>query len=74
MLKYTGMCYRNVLVFHKKSLDMGPIFKKKSLEMGPISQKLQKKIISAVFEVGNSTEVGSNCENWKGKQHNNTVK
>ena len=25
-LGYTGMCRGNGLVFHKKSLDMGPIF------------------------------------------------
>ena len=44
MLRHTGMCRLNGLLFHLKSLDMGPILvkKKKSLEEGPFSQKLRK--------------------------------
>ena len=38
MLRHTGMCRPNGLLFHQKSLDMV----KKSLEEGTISQKLQK--------------------------------
>ena len=41
MLRYTGMCRPNGLLFHQKSLVMGPILVKKSLK-GPISQNLRK--------------------------------
>ena len=35
---YLGMCCGNGLVFHKQSIDMGPIFVKKPLpKVGPIS-------------------------------------
>ena len=44
MLRHTGMCRPNGLLFQQKSLDMGPILVKKSLEEGPISKKLQKKL------------------------------
>ena len=45
MLRYAGKCRSNGLLFHQKSLDMGPIFfKKKSLEKGPVSQELQKQL------------------------------
>ena len=39
MLGYTRMNHPNGLVFHKKSLDMGPIFVKKSLKEDAILQK-----------------------------------
>ena len=42
MLRYTGMCYPNGLVFHKKISDMGPIFIKISLQEGHTLQKLWK--------------------------------
>ena len=42
MLRHTGMCCPNGLLFRQKSLDMGPILVKKSLEEGPISHILQK--------------------------------
>ena len=51
MLRHTGMCHPNGLLFHQKYLDMGPILVKKSLEEGPISQKLKKNVKSAVFDV-----------------------
>ena len=43
MLRHTGMCLPNGLLFHQRSLDVGPVLIKKSLENGSISQKLQKK-------------------------------
>ena len=49
LLRHTGMCCPNRLLFHQKSLDMGPILVKKSLEEGPISQKLQKKMVKSVI-------------------------
>ena len=39
MFRHTGMCHPNELLFHQKSLDMGPILVKKSLEEGPILVK-----------------------------------
>ena len=53
------MCHPNGLLFHQKSLDMGPILVKKSLQEGPISQKLRKKVLkSAVFEAEKPLEMG----------------
>ena len=49
MLRHTGMCRTNGLLFHQKSLDMGPILVKKSLEEGPILQKLQKNCKISCF-------------------------
>ena len=40
---HSGMCRPNVLVFHHKSSDKGPIFSQKPLEEGPISPKFRKK-------------------------------
>ena len=57
MLRHTGICCPNGLLFHLKSLKHGSHFgqkkKKKKLRRGSISQKLQKLVIvkSAVFEV-----------------------
>ena len=42
-ISYTGMCRPNGLLFHQKSLDMGPILVKKSLEEGPISLKFLRR-------------------------------
>ena len=58
------MCHPNGLLFHQKSLNMGPILVKKSLEEGPISQKLQKKkkkknVKSTIFEVVKPLRSGS---------------
>ena len=53
------MYHLNGLLFHQKSLDMGPIFVKKSSEEGPISQTNSKKIVkSVIFEVGKPLEMG----------------
>ena len=41
-LRYTGMCCPNGLVFHKKSLDMGPIFVQKILKRGSHFTKIVK--------------------------------
>ena len=43
MLRHTGMCCPNGLLFHQNSLDMDPILVKKSLKEGPISSRLRKK-------------------------------
>ena len=58
MLRHTGMCRPNGLLFHQKYLYMGPILVKKSLEEGLISLKLQKMVKSAVFEVEKPLEMG----------------
>ena len=43
MLRHTGMCcWNGLLFFTKKIEDIGPILVKLSLEEGRISQKLQK--------------------------------
>ena len=50
MLKPTGMCCPNGLLFHQKSLDMGPIFVKKILRRGPHFTKIVEKIVKlAIF-------------------------
>ena len=44
MLRYKEMCHGNLLVFHKKSLDMGSILaRRNSFDMGPIFMKIKKK-------------------------------
>ena len=68
MLRHMGMCCPNGLLFHLKSLIMGPILvKRKSLEEGPISQKLQKLVKSAVSELEKSLEMGPNLRKFKKK-------
>ena len=42
MLRHTGMCCPNGLLFHQKSLDMGHTLVKKPLEEGPNFQNLRK--------------------------------
>ena len=54
------MAKRNGLIFHQKSLDMGPILVKKSLQEGPISQTLQKTCKISCFKVEKPLEDGSN--------------
>ena len=49
MLRHMGMCHQNGLLFHQKSLDMGPNLVKKSLEEGPISQILPKNCKISCF-------------------------
>ena len=52
MLRHTGICCPNELLFYQKSSDICPILVKKSLEGGPISPKLQKQFVkSAVLAV-----------------------
>ena len=58
MLRHMGMCHPNGLLFHQKSLDMGPIMVKKSLEEDSISQKLRKNCKLFVFEVENPLKMG----------------
>ena len=43
MFRHMGMCCPNGLLFHQKSVDVGPILVKQILGEGPISQKLKKK-------------------------------
>ena len=42
MLRHTGMCHPNGLLFHQKSLDMGPISVKKILRRGSNFTKIAK--------------------------------
>ena len=71
MLRHMGMCCPNGLLFHQKSLDMGPIWSKKSLEGGPISQNLQKKkkmVKSAIFEAEKPLEIGLDLQQFRKKK------
>ena len=43
MLRHTGMCRPNGLIFHQKSLDMGPILVKKIPRGGSHFTKFAKK-------------------------------
>ena len=65
MLRHTGMCRPNGLLFQQKSLDMGPILVKKSLEEGPISNKSRKKVKSAIFEVEKPLEMGPDLRKFQ---------
>ena len=68
-LRHTGMCHPNGLLFHKKSLDIGPIVYKKSLQEDPNSQKQQKKLVkSAVFELEKPLEMGPDLQKLKKKR------
>ena len=60
MLGHTGMCRPNVLVFHQKSLDNGPIFVKKILKRGSHFTKIatKKNVKAAVFEAEKPLEMG----------------
>ena len=65
MLRHMAMCCANGLLFHQKSLDMGPILVKKSLEKGSISQKLQKNCKNKqIFEVENPLEIGPDLQKF----------
>ena len=50
MLRHTGMCHPNGLLFHQKSLDMGPHFGQKIPVRRVAFHKICKKIVkSAIF-------------------------
>ena len=49
MLRHTGMCRPNGLLFHQKSLDMGPILVKKILRRGSHFTKIAKKLQNQPF-------------------------
>ena len=72
MLRYMGMCCPNGLLFHQKSLDMGPILvkKQKSWVEGPISQKLQKSFKISCFWGGKTLRNGSRFANILKKMSN----
>ena len=69
----TQMCCPNGLLFHQKSVDMGPILVKKILRGGPISQNFQQKkkkidkIKSAIFEVENPLGMGLDLRKFQEK-------
>ena len=67
LLGHTGMCHPNGLLFHQKSLDIGPVFVKKSLEEGPISQKFVK---STIFELEKPLKMGNNFQKFQKKKSN----
>ena len=65
MLRHTGMCRPNGLLFHQKSLDMSPILvKKKSLEEGPVSQNLQTNCKISRIEVENPLEMSLDLQKF----------
>ena len=61
------MCRPNGLLFHQKSLDMGPILVKESLEEGPISQILRKNGKISRFEAENPLQMGLNLQKFQEK-------
>ena len=68
MLRHTGICRPNGLLFHQKFLDMGHILvKKKILRGGSHFTKIRKKIVkSAIFEAEKPLQKWvSICENFK---------
>ena len=62
MLRHTGMCRPNGLLFHQKSLDMGPILVKKILTV-PFHKNCKKIVKSAIFEVEKTLRNGSQFTN-----------
>ena len=70
MSRHTGMCRPNGLLFHQKSLHIGPILSNKSLEEGPITHKLQKNCKISHFWGRKSLRNGSRFA----KKFENTVK
>ena len=64
MLRHTGMCRPNGLLFHQKSLDMDPLLFKKILWRGSHFTKIatKKNAKSAVFEVEKPLEMGPDLQ------------
>ena len=58
MLRHTGMCRPNGLLFQQKSLDMGPILLKKILRRGSHFAKIAKNCKISHFEVEKSLDMG----------------
>ena len=66
MLRHTGMCRPNGLLFHQKSLDMGPILVQKILRRGSHFTNFAKKIVnSAVFEAEKPLEMGLDLRKFR---------
>ena len=61
MLRRTGMCRPNGLLFHQKSLNMGPILVKKFLR----GSHFIKNVKSAIFEAENPLEMGLNLHKFQ---------
>ena len=71
MLRHTGMCRPNGLLFQQKSFDMGPILVKKILRRGSHFTKIVKKIVkSAHFEVEKPLEMGPDLRKFRKKTLN----
>ena len=60
MLWHTGMYHTNGLLFHHKSLDVGPIFITKI----PFHKNSKKIVKSAIYEVENPLEMSPNFRPW----------
>ena len=67
MLRQTGMCRPNGLLFQQKSLNKGTILVKKSLEEGPISQKSRKNGKISHFEVEKPLEMCPDLRKFRKK-------
>ena len=65
-LGQTEMCRPHVLLFHQKSLDMGPILVK--ILEDHISEILRKPYNISHFEVENHLEMGSNLQKFSDKK------
>ena len=65
MLRHTGMCRQNGLLFQQKSSDMGPILVKKSLEEGPFRKNHEKNVKSAIFELEKPLEMGLDLRKFR---------
>ena len=71
MLKHTGMCHPNGLLFHQKSLDMGPILVKNILRGGSHFTKIaKKKVKSAIFDAEKPLEMGLDLQKFRKKLSN----
>ena len=65
MLRHTGMCHPNGLLFHQKSLDMDPILVKKILWGSYFTKICEKMVKSAIFEAEKPLEMGLDLRTFR---------
>ena len=68
MLRHTGMCCPNGLLFHQKSIDMSPILVKKFLKRGSHFTKITKNYKISHFQGRKPLEMASDLQNFKKKK------
>ena len=69
MLRHTGMCSLIGLLFHPKSLDIGPILIKELLRRGSHFKIAKKLVKSAIIKIEKPLEMGPDLQNFE-KQSN----